>query len=37
MPAGALPISEASDLDLVRLMSQRARFGLSTEALLRGS
>lgn len=35
MPAGALPIGEASDLDLVRLMSQRARFGVSTEALLR--
>lgn len=35
MPAGALPISEASDLDLVRLMDQRARFGVSTEALLR--
>lgn len=35
MPAGALPIGEASDLDLVRLMDQRARFGVSTEALLR--
>lgn len=35
MPAGALPISEAGDLDLVRLMGQRARFGVSTEALLR--
>jgi Zn-dependent peptidase ImmA (M78 family) len=35
MPAGALPIGEASNLDLVRLMDQRARFGVSTEALLR--
>ena len=35
MPPGALPISEASDLDLVRLLDQRARFGVSTEALLR--
>lgn len=35
MPAGALPIGEASDLDLARLMGQRARFGVSTEALLR--
>lgn len=35
MPAGALPIGEASDLDLVRLLDQRARFGVSTEALLR--
>lgn len=35
MPAGSLPISEASDLDLVRLMSERARFQVSTEALLR--
>lgn len=35
MPAGALPISEASDLDLVRLMDQRARFEVSMEALLR--
>lgn len=35
MPAGALPIHEASDLDLVRLMDQRVRFGVSTEALLR--
>lgn len=35
MPAGALPIGQASDLDLVRLMDQRARFGVSTEALLR--
>lgn len=35
MPAGALPVSEVRDLDLVRLLDQRARFGVSTEALLR--
>lgn len=35
MPAGALPISEAANLDLVRLLDQRAVFGVSTEALLR--
>lgn len=35
MPAGALPIAESDDLDLVRLLGQRARFEVSTEALLR--
>lgn len=35
MPAGSLPLSEAADLDLVRLLDQRQRFGVSTEALLR--
>lgn len=35
MPAGALPIGEAADLDLVRLIDQRERFGVSMEALLR--
>ncbi|MGH8866565.1 MAG: ImmA/IrrE family metallo-endopeptidase [Actinomycetes bacterium] len=35
MPAGALPINETDNLDLVRLLGQRARFGVSTEALLR--
>jgi len=35
MPAGALPISEASDLDLIRLVDERQRFGVSMEALLR--
>ena len=35
MPAGALPIRETKDLSLVRLLDQRQRFGVSTEALLR--
>lgn len=35
MPAGALPIGETTDLDLVRLLDLRAKFGVSTEALLR--
>ena len=35
MPAGALPIRETRDLSLVRLLDQRQRFGVSTEALLR--
>lgn len=35
MPPGALPIEEADDLDLARLLEQRARLGVSTEALLR--
>ena len=35
MPAGALPIRETQDLNLVRLLDQRQRFGVSTEALLR--
>lgn len=35
MPAGALPIAQTADLDLVRLLDLRAKFGVSTEALLR--
>jgi hypothetical protein len=35
MPPGALPLGEAGDLDLVRLLHQRTRFEVSTEALLR--
>lgn len=35
MPPGALPIEEADDVDLVRLLEQRSRLGVSTEALLR--
>jgi O-acetyl-ADP-ribose deacetylase (regulator of RNase III) len=35
MPAGALPIRESEDLSLAHLLDQRARFGVSTEALLR--
>lgn len=35
MPIGALPIREAEDLDLIRLLDERSRFGVSTEALLR--
>ncbi len=35
MPAGALPIGETTNLDLVRLLDLRATFGVSTEALLR--
>jgi IrrE N-terminal-like domain/Macro domain len=35
MPAGAFPEAEADDLSLPRLMDLRARFGVSTEALLR--
>ena len=35
MPAGALPIREARDLSLARLLDQRRLFGVSTEALLR--
>ena len=35
MPMGALPIHETQDLSLVRLLDQRKRFGVSTEALLR--
>ena len=35
MPAGALPIRETRDLNLARLLDQRQRFGVSTEALLR--
>ncbi len=35
MPAGALPISGTDDLNLVRLVDQCRRFGVSTEALLR--
>ena len=35
MPAGAFPIAEAENLSLPHLLDQRARFGVSTEALLR--
>jgi O-acetyl-ADP-ribose deacetylase (regulator of RNase III) len=35
MPAGAFPIDEAENLSLAHLLDQRARFGVSTEALLR--
>jgi Zn-dependent peptidase ImmA (M78 family)/O-acetyl-ADP-ribose deacetylase (regulator of RNase III) len=35
MPAGAFPIAESDDLSLPHLLDQRARFGVSTEALLR--
>jgi len=35
MPAGAFPIQESEDLSLTHLLDQRARFGVSTEALLR--
>lgn len=35
MPAGALPIRDASDLNLIRLLDLRSKFGVSTEALLR--
>jgi hypothetical protein len=35
MPAGALPIREAGDLSLAHLLDQRARFEVSSEALLR--
>jgi len=35
MPIGAFPIEEAEDLSLPHLLDQRARFGVSTEALLR--
>lgn len=35
MPAGALPIGETSDLDLMRLLDLRTEFSVSTEALLR--
>jgi Zn-dependent peptidase ImmA (M78 family)/O-acetyl-ADP-ribose deacetylase (regulator of RNase III) len=35
MPAGAFPIAETDDLSLPHLLDQRARFGVSTEALLR--
>jgi hypothetical protein len=35
MPAGAFPMCESDDLSLAHLLDQRARFGVSTEALLR--
>jgi O-acetyl-ADP-ribose deacetylase (regulator of RNase III) len=35
MPAGAFPMRESEDLSLAHLLDQRARFGVSTEALLR--
>lgn len=35
MPAGAFPMRESKDLSLTHLLDQRARFGVSTEALLR--
>lgn len=35
MPAGAFPIRESENLSLPHLLDQRARFGVSTEALLR--
>jgi O-acetyl-ADP-ribose deacetylase (regulator of RNase III) len=35
MPAGAFPMRESEDLSLARLLDHRARFGVSTEALLR--
>jgi O-acetyl-ADP-ribose deacetylase (regulator of RNase III) len=35
MPAGAFPIAETDDLSLPHLLDLRARFGVSTEALLR--
>lgn len=35
MPAGAFPMRETEDLSLTHLLDQRARFGVSTEALLR--
>ena len=35
MPAGAFPIAETDDLSLPHLLDQRARFRVSTEALLR--
>jgi O-acetyl-ADP-ribose deacetylase (regulator of RNase III) len=35
MPAGAFPARDARDLSLSHLLDQRARFGVSTEALLR--
>ncbi len=35
MPAGAFPMRESEDLSLHHLLDQRARFGVSTEALLR--
>ncbi|MGI8630931.1 MAG: ImmA/IrrE family metallo-endopeptidase [Solirubrobacterales bacterium] len=35
MPAGAFPIAETENLSLPYLLDQRARFGVSTEALLR--
>ena len=35
MPAGAFPMRESENLSLPHLLDQRARFGVSTEALLR--
>ncbi|HWF50285.1 MAG TPA: ImmA/IrrE family metallo-endopeptidase [Solirubrobacteraceae bacterium] len=35
MPAGAFPMRESEDLSLTHLLDHRARFGVSTEALLR--
>lgn len=35
MPAGAFPIAESENASLPHLIDQRARFGVSTEALLR--
>lgn len=35
MPVGAFPASELDELSLPHLLDQRARFGVSTEALLR--
>jgi hypothetical protein len=35
MPIGTFPIAETEDLSLPHLLDQRARFGVSTEALLR--
>ena len=35
MPIGSFPIAETEDLSLPHLLDERARFGVSTEALLR--
>lgn len=35
MPPGALPVKATEDLNVVRLLDQRAKLGVSTEALLR--